>query len=178
LVFTKKPPVMKKILLPIIAFVCILSVGCKKSDTNTPAPTIPSNGWTLGSTTYTTFYGFRVVDGSDGSMFLSVVDRNPVDPAVNSALVAFKTVPAAGTYKVVAWTGVSSTLGANECSVSAGYDQSSGSTHIYNSTGTGTVYVTVSISGGKFTMVVPEIPVANQSTPSDVTTFKGTLKES
>jgi hypothetical protein len=167
---------MKKILLPIIAFVCILSVGCKKSSTP-DTPTVPDNGWKLGSTSYTTFFGFRNVDGSDGSMFLSVVDRSPVDPAVNSALVAFSAVPTPGTYKVVAWTGVSSTLGATECAVSAGYDQSSGSTHIYNSTGAGTVYVTVALTGGKFTMVVPEIPVANQATPSDVTTLTGTLIE-
>jgi|GEM_PF-3842229 len=167
---------MKKFLLPILALVCILSVSCKKSSTpNTPA--IPANGWTLGATTYTTFFGFRNVDGSDGTMFLSVVDRNPVDPAVNSALVAFKAVPAAGTYKVVAWTGSSSTLGATECAVSAGYDHTSGSTHIYNSTGAGTVYVTVSLTGGKFTMVVPEIPVANQANASDVSTLKGTLIE-
>jgi hypothetical protein len=166
---------MKKILLPILAIVCILAVSCKKSSTNTPA--IPANGWTLGATTYTTFFGFRNVDPSDNTMFLSVVDRNPVDPAVNSALVAFKQVPAAGTYKVVAWTGVSSTLGATECAVSAGYDQSSSSTHIYNSTGVGTVYVTVTLNGGKFTMVVPQIPVANQATPSDVSTLSGTLIE-
>jgi hypothetical protein len=167
---------MKKILLPILALVCILAVGCKKSST-TNTPTIPSNGWKLGATSYTTFFGFRSVDGTDGSMFLSVLDRSPVDPAVNSALVAFKQVPTAGTYKVVAWTGVSSTLGATECAVSAGYDQSSGSTHIYNSTGVGTVYVTVTLTGGKFTMVVPEIPVANQATPSDVSTLTGTLIE-
>jgi hypothetical protein len=167
---------MKKIILPIIAFACLLAVGCKKSST-TNTPTVPSNGWMLGATSYTTFYGFRVVDGSDNTMFLSVVDRNPVDPAANSALVAFKQIPAAGTYKVVAWTGVSSTLAANECAVSAGYDQSSSSTHIYNSTGAGTVYVTVSVSGGKFTIVVPEIAVANQSNASDVSTLKGTLKE-
>lgn len=169
---------MKKLFLSVLAFGLVLS-SCKKEEptpttptaTPTPEPTTPTNGWKLGTTSYTTVYV-----GRSGSNSLSAVDAIPggSNPAVNSCNVFFSEYPTTGgTFTVVQYPSAN-TLTANQIGVSAGIYSTS---QTYTSTGSDNIEASVTVAtDGKISVVIPEIWVKNTSS-SDSLKLTGTISE-
>jgi hypothetical protein len=155
--------------------------SCKKDDATTSNnSSIPSNGWRIGTTNYTTLLAIRNV-GQPNS--IGAFDASPSANNLNTAVVLFNNTTgiAAGTYKVVFKANQSDLL-ADEITVGAnvGYNQSTGQYATQYAVSPGqTVNATVTITGGKAKVVIPQINiVAYPSTPtSATTTFAGTLIE-
>lgn len=156
---------MKKLLLICSLFSIVFS-SCSKDDDKGS----PSNGWKLGATTYNAAFVARI-----GSTTLSAMDAIPSggSPSVNTLNVWFNALPTSGgTYRVVSYGGGMS-LAANEIGVSAGLFATSTT---YVSTGSGAVDATVSVSGGKITVSIPEIWV-KKTTADDSLKLSGTIVE-
>ncbi len=135
-----------------MAAVILLATGaCKKSDTT--ANTSGKSTWTLGGTSYTTVFSYRnVTGGGSSNTLLSFYDSIPSgsNPNVNSVNFTFNTAPtASGTYQLSGTVG--GTLTATQCELSAG---GAGKSYAYIGT---PVNITVTVTGGKITIVVPEI---------------------
>ncbi len=163
----------------LLAVVCTSIVSCKKSSTENSNAT-PSNGWKLGATTYTTAITFRNA-GMLNTMVAFDAIPTPTN-TVNRFSVIFNNTTgiAAGTYKLVTKPNQSDLL-ADEMMVSPGVGfSSSGSMGTEYVTVAGqTVSATVTITGGKATIVVPNhnvvsVPINASST---TTTFLGTFVE-
>ncbi|MFY7964276.1 MAG: hypothetical protein ACOVO1_05220 [Chitinophagaceae bacterium] len=175
---------MKKNLRYLLA-VCSFSFfvfSCKKStdDTSSNSSTVPANGWRIGSTNYTTAFAMRNV-GQPNS--IGAFDAIPGGNNLNTAIVLFNNTTgiAAGTFKVVFKANQSDLL-ADEIMVGAntGYNQTSGQYDKQYATVIGeTVNATVTITGGKAKVVVPQINIISYPvTASSIsTTFTGTIAE-
>jgi hypothetical protein len=154
--------------------------ACKKEDTSSSSGSIPANGWRIGTTNYTTAFAMRNVGMPNN---IGAFDAVPSANNLNSVVVLFNNVTgiAAGTFKVVFKANQSDLL-ADEIIVGAstGYNQSTGQYNKQYATVPGeTVNATVTITGGKAKVVIPQINiVAYPATPSSpTTTFAGTIQE-
>lgn len=163
-----------------VLFVTILS-SCKKEAEDTGSTgTIPSNGWRIGSTSYTTLLALRNV-GQPNSV--GAFDAVPTANNLNTVVVLFNNTTgiAAGTFKVVTKPNQSDLL-ADEIMVSAntGYNQGTGQYNKQYVTVVGeTVNATVTITGGKAKIVVPQINIISYPINASSTTsvFAGTIVE-
>lgn len=156
--------------------------ACEKSsdDTGSGSGSIPANGWRIGTTNYTTVLAMRNV-GQPNS--IGAFDAVPNANNLNTVIVLFNNTTgiAAGTFKVVTKANQSDLL-ANEIMVapSTGYNQSTGQYNKQYATVIGeTVDATVTITGGKAKIVIPQIniisvPINSSSTTSN---FAGTIVE-
>lgn len=157
-------------------------VSCKKDDAaSSNTASIPSNGWRIGTTNYTTVFAMRNV-GQPNS--IGAFDALPTANNLNTTVVLFNNVTgiAAGTFKVVFKANQSDLL-ADEIIVGAstGYNQSTGQYAKQYATVPGeTVNATVTITGGKAKIVIPQINIKSYfpvtGTPEN-TTFAGTIQE-
>lgn len=177
---------MNKTLLLFKSFllISVINIGfssCEKStDDVSGSSSIPANGWRIGTTNYTTVFAMRNV-GQPNS--IGAFDALPNANNLNTAIVLFNNTTgiAAGTFKVVTKPNQSDLL-ANEIMVatSTGYNQSTGQYNKQYATVIGeTVDATVTKTGGKAKIVVPQIniisvPINSSSTTSN---FAGTIIE-
>ena len=163
--------------LVMIAALALFIGGCKKmsSDSATPASpttptaTIPSNGWTLGTTTYNTAYAARV-----GTTTLTAFDAIPSgsSPATNTCNVFFSAMPATGgTFTIVQYPGPP--LTATQIGITAGLHTTSTT---YYSTGHDAIAATVTVTGGKIKVEIPSVWVKN-TTGGDSLKLAGTVIE-
>lgn len=168
-----------KVTMLLIAIAATL-FACKKEDTSSSSGSIPANGWRIGTTNYTQALALRnvVMPNSIGAF-----DAVPTANNLNTAVVLFNNTTgiAAGTFKVVFRANQSDLL-ADEITVGAnvGYNQTTGQYATQYAVSPGqTVNATVTITGGKAKIVIPQINiVAYPATPSSpTTTFAGTIQE-
>ena len=176
---------MKKVLkISVLTLVMLFMVNCSKDessdDSGSSGGAIPSAGWRIGTTNYTTFFTMKNV-GQPNS--IAAFDAIPSSENLNSVIVLFnnKTGIAAGTFKTALRSNQEDLL-ADEIMVSmgTGYSQTSGKYTKDYATAVGkSVNVTVTISGGKVKIVIQETNIV--STPinasSTTTTFAGTIIE-
>ncbi|MFY7900342.1 MAG: hypothetical protein ACOVNY_09170 [Chitinophagaceae bacterium] len=170
---------IKKTTLVLLAFMVTL-FACKKEDTATSGGSIPTNGWRIGTTNYTTVFSMRNA-GQPNS--IAVFDAIPGTNNSSNVAVLFNNITgiAAGTFKVVFKPNQSDLL-ANEIMIGAstGYNPTlSKPDKEYATVPTLTVDATVTITGGKAKIVIPQINiVAIPASPSSITTtFAGTIIE-
>jgi hypothetical protein len=152
-----------------------LMVSCKKKEDTAPAPattTIPANGWILGTTTYSS-----VVVGRSGPDVITAMDAMPAGGAItaNTFNVFFSAFPtASGTFTIVQYPSASP-LTASQIGVTAGLYATSTS---YASTGTDGISATVTVTGGKLKIEVPEVWVKKTGTgATDSLKITGTILE-
>jgi hypothetical protein len=162
---------MKKLFL-IIASSCLLISSCKKSTTSAPTATTttPANGWKLGATSYSTAFA-----GRTGPASLSAFDAVPSgsSPTANTCNVFFSAFPAAdGSFTIVKYPAPAA-LTATQIGLTAGLYTSSTT---YYSTGFDGIVATVTVTGGKIKVVIPEVWVKN-TTGADSLKLTGTVIE-
>lgn len=177
----KKATVLLKSFIVLLAFSISFS-SCEKSsnDAAGDSSSIPANGWRIGTTNYTTVLAMRNV-GQPNS--IGAFDAVPNANNLNTAVVLFNNTTgiAAGTFKVVFKPNQSDLL-ADEIMVgtNTGYNQSTGQYNKQYATVAGqTVNATVTITGGKAKVVVPQINIISYPINSSSTTsnFAGTIAE-
>ncbi len=161
---------MKHILLS-IAVLSLLAASCKKSSSTstTPSSSVPSNGWKLGTVSYST-----VLSARSGGNLLSAFDAVPSgsNPSVNTFIVYFSALPTTGgTFHIVHYPAAS--LASNEIGVAAAIYATSAD---YLSTGSDGIDATVTITAGKIKVVVPTVWVKKTS-GTDSLQLTGTLIE-
>ncbi len=162
---------MKALLFVALSAVLLSTVGCKKSSDE---PSANANSWKVGNTSYTTMYAFRVTP-SNGDPALTGWDRTP-SPSMdytklNSWAVSFKTMPTtSGTYKIVGYPSSGFLANADEVYITA---FTAGTTYV--STGAGNLMATVTVTGNKIAVTVPQIPT--MTTSGTASTFDGDLRE-
>jgi hypothetical protein len=165
---------MKKLFIASFVFSVLLG-SCKKKEDATPAPSsssIPSNGWKLGTTTYTS-----VVVAKSGPNSITAMDAMPSggSPTANTFNVFFSAFPtASGSFSVVQYPSATP-LTATQIGVTAAIFASSST---YASTGTDGVSATVTVTGGKIKVELPEVWVKKTGASStDSLKLTGTLLE-
>jgi hypothetical protein len=157
----------KRILSALLSFV--LLVSCAKSDDD-ETPVTTTAGWKLGTNTYTSVFSMRVATGSNTAVTsMDAIPTGSNSANVNTFIAYFPTVPTTnGTYRVAAYP---SALTATQVGIAAG-----GPNGTYVSTGAGTVDATVTVTGGKLTITVPNITVKKTNSTEELTA-SGTIKE-
>lgn len=162
-----------------------LFAACKKSDPTTPSTTpttttttIPSDGWMLNGTKYKQAYCLRQA---------SVVALNAVDATtgtVNSFAAFFKSYPTAdGKYRIVKYTPDSTSIvpgnkiGANDIIIMGSVPKTGGGSgdKSYWTMGFEGKDATVTVSGGKIKVEVPEVAVTSGN--NDTLKITGTMIE-
>jgi hypothetical protein len=176
---------MKKVLkISVLTLVMLFMVNCTKDestdDSGSSGGAIPSAGWRIGTTNYTTVFTMKNV-GQPNS--IAAFDRIPGLEDVNSVIILFnnKTGIAAGTFKTVIKPNQEDLL-ANEIMISmgTGYSQNTGKyLKDYVSAVDKSVNAVVTITGGKVKVVIPEIEIYSLplNASSTKTTFAGTIIE-
>jgi len=160
---------MKKLLLSLAAL-SLLSASCKKSSSSSPSPSTPDNGWKMGTTTYTSVFVARS-GSSPTSASLTALDALPTAATQNKCTIYFSAFPSAGGTFRVASVGSVISLSATQIGVTAQI----GST-FYASTGFDGIDATVTVTGGKIKVVVPDVWVKNIA-GSDSSKLTGTILE-
>ncbi len=173
---------MKKLFILTALVSIVFFSACTKEDDspNTGSGSIPTAGWQIGTTNYSTFFTQRNAGLNNSIMF---ADKIPGLNDVSTVIVLFNNISgiAAGTYKIVVKSDQTALL-ADEIMVSpnTGYTQSTGSYNkSYVSVLGQTITATVTITGGKAKLVVPSHNIISFpiNTSSTTTTFAGTLVE-
>lgn len=173
---------MKNVLkIALFTIMTVFMVNCSSNETEDLGNT-PGDGWRLGSTNYSTTITQRVATGSIENS-ITALDLSGGASNLHVAYVIFNegTGISAGTYKVVQEiTGELPKAGEIVIGAGTGYNNS---TSVYESTYYAVpgqnVNATVTITGGKAKIVIPQINVAKwpYSSTSEVTTFAGTIVE-
>lgn len=172
---------MKNVLkILVLVMMSIFMINCSNDADNADAGNLPSNGWRIGSTAYTTAFGLRNA-GQPNS--ITVFDAFPGGNNLNSVYVLFNrtTGIAAGTFKVVTKPNVSDLL-ADEIMIGAGTNYSNASGQYekdYTAVIGQSVNATVTVNNGKAKIVIPQINIVSIpiNTSSTTTTFSGTIVE-
>lgn len=171
---------ISKTSLILLAFVVTVFSCKKEDDATTGGGSIPTAGWRIGTTNYATVLAMRNV-GQPNS--IGAFDAVPSTNNLNTAIVLFNNTTgiAAGTFKVVFKNNQSDLL-ANEIMVAAntGYNQTTGQYNKQYATVVGeTVDATVTITGGKAKVVIPQINIISYpiNSSSVSTNFAGTITE-
>lgn len=146
---------MKKILLSVCTLGVLFASSCKKSDSGSGS----SNSWTLGGTTYTP----AMVGSSMGIL-------SAADASSNACSFSFagSATPTAGTYKVV-----SVAPGTGEVMVTV----TKSGTNVYTASTVANTSATVTVNGGKITVVLPNTTVVNALTGTDSLTLSANLTQ-
>jgi len=162
---------MKK-LLPLIAIVLLHLGACKKStDSSTTPTTTGDNSWVLAGVSYKTLISIRTLtSGGTVNTLFNFYDVVPSATAkINSVTLSFVTAPtASGTYQLV---GVGQAKTATQCEIAVGTAVPSAYGYIGASTD-----ITVTVTGGKVKIVVPEITLKGTTGQADAK-FSGSLQE-
>ncbi|PZF75020.1 hypothetical protein [Taibaiella soli] len=156
---------MRKVLLGAAALSVMFATSCKKNDDKSgPSGT---STYTLAGTTYNPSSTVRGTGGNLGSL-------TGLDQSGNSFSTTFQTMPTAnGTYKIVT---VAPTA-ADEVAILATAVSGTGMA-AYTSLATSAATATVTVNGGKVTVVVPEISAMRSvNTVQDTVKISGTLVE-
>lgn len=167
-----------------IALMSIFMFNCsndeKTDDTNTGGGAVPSEGWRIGTTNYTTVFTMKNVSQPNS---FAAFDRIPGLEDVNSVIILFNNITgiAAGTYKTVIKPNQEDLL-ANEIMISmgTGYSQNTGKyLKDYTTALDKSVNAVVTITGGKVKVVIPEIEIITVpiNASSAKSTFAGTIIE-
>ncbi|RYD52117.1 MAG: hypothetical protein EOP52_08040 [Sphingobacteriales bacterium] len=156
---------MKKVLLGAVALTMAFT-ACKKDD----SPTTNDNTLKFSGTTYT--YGGIGTTFLVNNSTVSVTGMNGSNAI--GAFLSFpgNTAPAAGKYRVVS---DDSTLSAGQMSFLVSGSTTAGTG--YQSTGAGNVDATVSVNGGKYTIVVPDAEAKPISGSAASTTFAANVTQ-
>ena len=162
-----------------MALAASLLCSCKKSSTSSPtpspSPSIPTDGWKLGTTSYKQVYCLR----QTGQFALNCVDATTGN--IHSFAAFFKAYPtASGTYHIVklvvdstsTYPGVN--IGDHDVIVTGSIPNGSGGSNGYWSIGTEGKDATVTITGGKMKIEVPEVSVVYNT---DTLKLTGTMVE-
>jgi hypothetical protein len=170
---------MKNVLkITVFAIMTVFMVNCS---TNEDEVGSTSAGWKLGSTNYN--QGFMIK--MDAGVFVQYVAWDKIPTAdeannnsnsnvtLNSFGFLFKSTPAAGTYDIV-FKSDPSLLTSTEVMISSASKTENKNYVAFVAT---TVKATVTVSGGKVTITVPEIQVSQEGNVNVTTTLSGTLKE-
>ncbi len=171
----------KAIYLTVLSFLFLtLNCSCSNDDSNNSGNNVPTNGWRIGATNYTTFLCMRNI-GEPNSV--GAFDVMPGTNGLNSVIVLFNNISgiAAGTYKVVTKPDQSDLL-ADEImvSMSTNYDEATGNyERQYVTELAETVNAIVTINDGKVRIEVPQINIISYPITTDSVTsnFAGTIIE-
>jgi hypothetical protein len=133
--------------------------------------TVVNNSWTFKGTSFTADSVVGSVTGSDLTAY-GVSGSGKAD-----LVFVFPSLPAAsGSYRVVnAPNGV--VVGQQLYVVIYNFNSSGVQTSSYGSTGSGSINATVTVSGGKISVALPAIEIANLSSPYDSTSFSATVNQ-
>lgn len=165
-------------------YVCILLsivlTSCSSNDDdNNLGGNVPTDGWRIGSTNYTTFLSMRDIGGPNS---IGAFDKVPGN-GTNTVAVIFNNTTGitAGTYKIVT-SGSQNTLLADEITfgTSTNYNNATGKYEKEYAPALGqNVTATVTVTGGKVKIVIPEINIVTLpiTANSTTTTFAGTIIE-
>lgn len=152
---------MRNLLLGAAAFMLVFT-SCKKDDnsssTNNTTTNTSNNTIKVGNTTYTSgqsssnvLVNYNLIDisgiGNNASVVVSLGFPGNFSGAV---------APTAGTYRVVATDSVKKP---NEVSFSVVASSGGNPASYYKSTGAGAIEMTVKLTGGKYTFIMPDAPV-------------------
>lgn len=173
--------IMKKALGTAIIASLLLAACNKKDDTTTPTnnttpttTTIPTDGWKMNNIKYTQVYCLR----QENQFLLNCVDGSS---PVNSFAAHFHAYPtASGTYHIVTLVVDSSAaypgqnIGANDVIISGAIPNGASGYKTYWSTGVEGKDATVTISGGKMKIEVPEVAIQYNG---DTVKITGTMIE-
>ena len=172
---------MKKVLFS-IAILGTLFAACSKSSTTTnptntnPTPTIPTDGWKLDGTKHTQVVVVRqesqgLVNATDGT-----------SGSINTFGAFFKTYPSAsGSFKIAGFVPDASApypnqkLAADEIVLIATVPNTSTGNKSYWTTGVENKKATVTVTGGKIKVEVPEVAVTGGN--NDTLKLTGTITE-
>lgn len=168
---------MKKLFkISVLTLMSVFMFNCSSDDNGGSSS---SNGWKIGSTNYATNFTMRVTEMNSIIAF----DALPGNNNINTASVIFNQITgiAAGTYKVVTKPNLEDLL-ADEImlSTSTNYNNTTGQYEKdYTAVIGQNVNATVTISGGKVKIVIPELNIVTVpiSASSETTTFSGTIIE-
>ncbi|PQJ74592.1 hypothetical protein [Polaribacter gangjinensis] len=171
---------MKNVLkITVFAIMTVFMVNCSSNDDESLGGNIPSNGWRIGSTNYTTYLSMRNIAGANT---LGAFDKIPGD-GTNTVAVIFNNTAgiSAGTYKIVT-TGNQSDLLADEIMIGTNINYNNSTGHYekeFVPVIGQNVSATVTITGGKVKVVIPEINIVSLpiSASSTTNTFAGTIIE-
>lgn len=161
--FFHTPTSMKKLLLGAAAFAIVFAF-CKKDDTtnnNNPAPA-RTNAITIGDDTYTYGSGLSAFQILKNTIVVSGIKGD--DGAGVVYTFSGNDLPVAGTYRVIAEDSVDN-LTATQVSFRANKN-----TDYYESTGAGAVDLKVTVSNGKYTVVMPTAPAKSSDNSGKSTT--------
>ena len=163
----------------VLTIATIFMVNCSSDDNGDNVGSVPSNGWKIGNTSYATSFSMRI----DEMNSIVAFDAFPGGDNINTASVLFNEITgiAAGTYKVVTKPNLEDLL-ADEImlSTSTGYSNATGQYEkVYTAVIGQNVNATVTISGGKVKVVIPELNIVTVpiTSTSATTTFSGTILE-
>lgn len=172
---------MKKLLkISVLTIMAMFMINCSSDDSDGGGS--PSNGWKIGNTSYSNMFTQRFATSGSTPNAISALDISGGETDLNSLTIIFNqdTGIAAGTYKVVSeLTGMMPA--ADEIMISAGtnYTEETGlyGTSYYPVSGQ-TINATVTITGGKAKIVIPQINVTPMPVGSGTaTTLVGTITE-
>lgn len=166
--------------ISVLTIMTMFMVNCSNDDNNDGGGS-PSNGWKIGSTNYTTSVTQRFSTGAVENA-ITAIDVTGGASDLNTVIIIFseETGIAAGTYRIV--SELSGMLpAADEIMISAGtnYNEETGlyGTSYYPVAGQ-TLNATVTITGGKAKIVIPQMNVTPIPVGSGTaTTFVGTIVE-
>ncbi|MFD2144203.1 hypothetical protein [Mucilaginibacter antarcticus] len=150
---------MKKLLLLICAGALLFTIGCKKQDQEV-AP--QGNGsWTLAGVSYKANVTYKGPT-SHGEFLINFWESAPTaDLKVNSLALSFKEDPTtSGTYQLV---GYGTTLSGKQFTLAAGTKEGLAYAYI----GATNIDVTITVTGGKAKVVIPEITLKGASGQAD-----------
>ena len=163
----------------VLTIATVFMVNCSSDDNGDNVGDVPSNGWKIGNTSYATTFSMRI----DEMNSIVAFDAFPGGDNNNTASVLFNEITgiAAGTYKVVTKPNLEDLL-ADEImlSTSTGYSNATGQYEkVYTAVIGQNVNATVTISGGKVKVVIPELNIVSVpiTSTSEATTFSGTILE-
>jgi hypothetical protein len=161
---------MKKTLTLAAAVIMLFMSACKKDGSNKKSIS-GDNGWTLDGVSYKTGLTYKTTtSGGEPTTLINFWEAAPnADHRVNGVAVSFKQSPtASGTFHLKG--GVGGTLAADEFELAA---STLTKTDAYLGT---TVDITVTVTGGKLKIVIPEISLKSTTGDPDVK-LSGTVQE-
>ena len=164
----------------VLTIATVFMVNCSSDDNGDNVNgNVPANGWKIGNTSYASAFSMRI----DEMNSIVAFDAFPGGDNINTASVLFNEITgiAAGTYKVVTKPNLEDLL-ADEImlSTSTGYSNATGQYEkVYTAVIGQNVNATVTISGGKVKVVIPELNIVTVpiTSTSATTTFSGTILE-
>lgn len=164
--------------LSAILFMTLFMVNCSSNEDEIGST---SASWKLGSTTYNQVLSIKM-DAGDFVQYVAWDKIPTADEANNNSNsnvtlntfgFLFKSTPTAGSYNIV-FKADASLLASNEVMISSASKTENKNYVAFVAT---TVKATVTVSGGKVTITLPEIQVSQEGNVNVTKALSGTLKE-